>query len=249
MANSSISNILRKFQDEYDNIAKIALSGQADPDKYTSEVPRFLYQYISLCVEISNSIHINARFDILSRLRSLCIVILKSYPSEIDSEGYIRQFFDDEVNEQIAGSKIDFTGIIEALQKSRYIKDVTDIEEEIWLYYYTVSECYIIVSNNLAYTALEQENFDMGLDLMLKNIECWKRMEYSSYYLKYQISTILINLVSLVEEDNRYESSQLLCNVAMHLENLEVEIDSNPESEQIYNYMNEMASQFMFLIR
>jgi len=243
------SDILKKFQAKFDQIASIALNEKDSLIKDAHVIPRFLQEYCDLCLEKMDNQNTEARFSIFSDLQSLCIEILKSYPAEIDSNGAIKQFFKARANKGSDATTIDFSQIIRSIQALKNIKDVTEIENALSFYYYTILEYYIIISNNLAYTCLEQENYDLALEFIVKTIQCWQLMEYSSYYLKYQISTVLINLVSFIEDDYKFECSQILCNIALYMEDLELEIDQDPESNQIYEHLNERASQFLFLLK
>ena len=249
MTEGSNSDILQEFELEYNRVASSALSTNPSSPKNGHTVPKFLQEYVDLCLHQNIDLQSDTRFIILSNLRVLCVEILKAYPSRIDDEGRLQKFFQEEAGYQTEDTSIDFSGIIKSLQESRDVKDVTEIEDSQCFYYYTILEYFILVSNNLTYTCLEQENFDVALDITLKTVESWRLMQYSSYHLKYQASTVLINLASLVEEESKLEASQLLCNVAVHLENLEIAIDDDVERDQIYNYISDRSSQFMFLLR
>jgi len=243
------SNVLKKFQIEYNQINVIALSNNTSFKKDAHLIPRFLQEYCDLCLENMETIDPKVRFSIFSDLHSLCIKILESYPSEIDSHESIKKFFNARSHKESDVVSIDFSKIIRSLQTLKDVKDVTEIGDALCFYYYTILEYYIILSNNLAYTSLEQENYDLAIEFIIRAIQCWELMQYNSYYLKYQISTVLINLVSLIEDDYKLECSQILCNIAMHLEALEVETDQDAENMQIYEHLNERASQFLFLLK
>ena len=250
MSRANNQDIYSRFEAEYEDVVSIALSGASSFAKQAQSVPKFLQKYAILCVENPTTISVDTRFNILNNLRSLSIEILKNYPQQIDTEdAAVAQFFRNEVNRESEEITVDFAGMIQSLQNLKNIKDVTSIEDANGFYYYTILEHYILIANNLAYTCLEQENFSTALNLIIKTIDCWRLMQYNSYYLRYQISTVLINLASLVEEDYKVEASQLLCNSALHLENLEMEIDHDAESIQIYEFISDRASQFLFLLR
>jgi len=243
------SNLLHKFEANYDHVAQIAQSMTHAFHQDAHLIPRFLQEYNEICLNNMNDINSDIRFAILSNLRDLCIGILKFYPIQIDSKGALRNFFKMGVNQEVTTLTINFPQIIKSVRNLNKVRDVTEIGEPICFYYYTILEYFLITSNNLVYTCLEAENFELALDLLLKTTDCWRAMEYSSYNIKYQVSTIIVNLVSVVEEDYKVEASQLLCNTALHLEDLEVEIDRDPESAQIYEHLSERASQFLFLLR
>jgi len=243
------SNLLQKFESNYDHVAHIAHSMTRAFHPEAHLIPRFLQEYNEICLNNMNELDSDSRFAILTNLRDLCIEILKSYPTQIDSTGTLKNFFKMAVNQEVTTLSINFTEIIKSVRNLNKVRDVTEIGEAICFYYYTILEYFLITSNNLVYTCLESQNFELALDLLLKTTQCWRSMEYSSYNIKYQVSTVLVNLASVVEEDYKLEASQLLCNVALHLEDLEVEIDRDPENVQIYEHLSERASQFLFLLR
>jgi len=243
------SNLLQKFESNYDHVAHIAHSMTRAFHPEAHLIPRFLQEYNETCLNNMNELDSDSRFAILTNLRDLCIEILKSYPTQIDSTGTLKNFFKMAVNQEVTTLSINFTEIIKSVRNLNKVRDVTEIGEAICFYYYTILEYFLITSNNLVYTCLESQNFELALDLLLKTTQCWRSMEYSSYNIKYQVSTVLVNLASVVEEDYKLEASQLLCNVALHLEDLEVEIDRDPENVQIYEHLSERASQFLFLLR
>lgn len=251
MNKSAAASALENFDFEYERIITAYLpSLRTSAPKNSHVITQFLHEYTTLCQVVSPDIDLKTRFTVLSQLKTLCVEILTAFKCELKSFEAIKACLAREKNRDSRDPEsIDISGIIESLYNLKHVKDVTELEDSSSFYYYTIVEFYILINNNLAYTCLEQENFDLAIELIMNGVECWRLLECSSYYLKYQISTLLINLVSLVEEENKLEGSQLLCNIALHLESLEMEIDHNTEHIQIYGHIQERAPEFMFLLR
>ena len=62
---------------------------------------------------------------------------------------------------------------------------------------------------------------DKALNYLFKAIDCLTYLGYSSYYIKFHISTIMINLIYLIDENNLEGAISILTNAILHLEGLE----------------------------
>jgi len=251
--NNQREESIKEFEAESESILKSLVLDQGF-QRNQRRITSFIEENSLLCSELINNNQSKTCLFILNKLYNICVEILRGFPVEIDPKGAIRHFFTqlrlkEKTNKAFSASKpLNIPNLIFLLQSYGSLKDIVEIKNPEHFQYYLIAEYFLVTVNNLAQIQLKRNKPDLSKDFLLRAMECLSLLNYSSYYIKYHITTVAVNLVYLVEENFREESSQLLCNAALYLENLEKELDKHPLSKNIYEYLNGKSNSFVLFV-
>jgi len=244
---------IKLFENEAEEILRNIVIEQAFI-KNRKKIISFIEQNSTICCELINNQQPKTCLFILTKLYNICVEILRGFPAELDPKGDVRQFFThlrlrEKTNISYSkGKSIDLPAFIFLVQQFGKTKDITEIKDVDHFQYSLVIEFFLLTVNNLAFINLKRNKHEVTIDYLLRALECMNLLEFSSYYIKYNISTVITNLIYLIEEDYKEEASQLLCNVALYLEKLEKELDFHPQSRNIYEHLNARAFSFSLFL-
>ena len=245
---------LKEFEAEYDQVLHLVLVEQSF-FKNRKRITSFIEYNTAFCTDLINSQQHKSCLYMLNKLYSVCIEILRTFPIEMDSQGAIRSFFTQlKVKEKAnptglsQNKALDVPKSIYTIQSFISLKDITELKSPEWFQYSLVMEYFLVNLNNLAYINLKRNKYAVSIELLEKAMECLSLIPACSYYLKYHLSSVVINLVYLTEDNYRDGASQLLCNTALHLEKLEKELDSHVQSQNIYEFLDEKAFNFVIFV-
>ena len=245
---------LKEFEAEYDEVLHLVVVDQSF-FKNRKRITSFIEYNTASCTDLINSQQFKSCLYMLNKLYSICVEILRTFPIEMDSQGTIRSFFTQlKVKEKATttglsqNKGIDIPNLIYTIQNFITLKDITELKSPDWFQYSLIMEYFLVNVNNLAYINLKRNKYAVSIELLQKAMECCNLIPACSYYLKYHLSSIVINLVYLVEDNYRDGASQLLCNTALYLEKLEKELDSHVQSQNIYEFLDEKAFNFVIFV-
>jgi len=244
---------IKAFENEAEEILRHIVIEQAFL-KNRKKIISFLDQNSTICCELINNQQSKTCLFILTKLYNICIEILRGFPVELDPKGDIRQFFThlrlrEKTNLSYSkGRSIDLPSFVTLVQSFGKLKDITEIKDVDHFQYSLVIEFFLLTVNNLAFINLKRNKHEVTIDFLLRALECCNLLKYSSYYIKYNLSTVIINLIYLIEEDYKEEASQLLCNVVLYMERLEKEINCHPQRRNIYEHLNARAFTFTLFL-
>jgi len=238
---------VRDFEMNLEEILNIAVN-PVYFGKNWSMVIEFLDQYSSYSnVLIRDSQYKSAMF-ILTHLQTLTAEVLKHTTSEIEKKNHIKNFFKVSFKENISKTKFDLSALLNLLQEFGNLPDISEVKSQAILPYYVTFEAFLQITNNIAYIHAKKDKMEKAFYILLTSMTCMFGLEYSSYYLKYHLSTMMLNLTYIFEPDNKDEANKLITNTIMMLEKLENKIDSLKNSTTIYNFLNNKSNKFAFLL-
>lgn len=244
---------VKEFEGECEELLHLVVMEQSFL-KHRKRITTFIEQNTGLCTDLINNEQFRSCLFILNRLYNLCIEILRSFTSEIGPKEEIRQFFTQlRVKEKVGSAHsqqrgVDIPSLIFLVQSVHTLRDITELKSPDSFHYALVMEYFLQIANNLAYINLKRNKPEVAVDLLTKALDCYRLTKCCSYYIKYHLSTVIINLVYLVEDQHREEIAQLLCNVALYLEKLEKDLDINIHSKNIYEYLKDKSFAFALFI-
>ncbi len=238
---------LPEFEEACDNMLKILLVDNSF-QKNWKKVVEFLETYTTHCSQLINESHLKSSLYILIKLQNICSEILKNFPVDVDPKREISYFFQKNEKDTERDTKIDIESIIRLLQNAPNLKDITELKSAGTFAYYLTLEYYLQITNNIAYISYKRNKLDKAIHFLLKTLECIGLTKFSSYYVKYHLTTVILNLVYLIDENNQDDASQILTNVILYLEKMETEIDKNKNKEPVYNYISERAFSFCIML-
>jgi len=238
---------LKEFEAACDDMLKILLVDNSF-QKNWKKVVEFLEAYTTYCSQLLNESHLKSCLFVLIKLQNICSETLRNFPADVDPNREISYFFQQNEKDSDRGTKIEIENIINLLQNALSMKDITELKSAGTFAYYLVLEYYLQITNNIAFISFKRNKLDKAIHFLLKTLDCIALTRYSSYYVKYHLSTVIMNLVYLIDENNQEDASQILTNVILYLEKMETEIDKNKNKEPVYNYINERAFNFCFML-
>jgi len=251
--NNQRDESIKEFEAESETLLKLLVLDHGF-QKHQQRITSFIEENSLLCSELINNNQSKTCLFVLNKLYNICVEILRTFPVELDPKGAIRHFFTqlrlkEKTNKAFSASKpLNIPSFIFLVQSYASLRDIVELKNSEHFQYYLITEFFLVTVNNLAYIQLKRNKVDLSIDLLLRAMECFSLLDYSSYYVKYHITTVVTNLIYLVEENYREQSSQLLCNAALYLENLEKELDAHPHSKNIYDYLNAKANSFALFV-
>ena len=251
--NNQRDESIKEFEAESESLLKLLVLDHGF-QKHQQRITSFIEENSLLCSELINNNQSKTCLFVLNKLYNICVEILRTFPTELDPKGAIRHFFTqlrlkEKTNKAFSASKpLNIPSFILLVQSYASLRDIVELKNGEHFQYYLITEFFFVTVNNLAYIQLKRNKVDLSIDFLLRAMECFSLLNHSSYYIKYHITTVVTNLIYLVEENYREQSSQLLCNAALYLENLEKEVDTHPHSKNIYEYLSAKANSFALFV-
>ena len=182
------------------------------------------------------------------KLQSLCYEILKEFPEELDENQRLKLFFMMRDNDSERDMRLQMEVIINLLSSFNKLRDITSLKTSETLSYYLILEYFLQITHNLSYINFKRNKPGKAIHYIFQAIDCLSLIKYSSYYVKYHLSTLILNLVYLIDENNPEDALTILTNAILHLEGLEEQLDKHDDSETIYTYLSERTENFCIMI-
>ena len=111
-----------------------------------------------------------------------------------------------------------------------------------------VLEHFLISMNNIGYMHAKRNKTEKSFYAFMKIFECVRHLEFASFFLKYHISTLALNLAFSIEMSHRNEASQMLMQSIMSLENLEIALDNHKNKDIIWSHISDKAFKFLLIM-
>jgi tetratricopeptide (TPR) repeat protein len=241
------SDVLKDFGSQTEAILKILIVDNSFLKNW-KKIVDYLESYTNLSLQLLNDGDLKNAAQVLAKLQNICNEVLKGFPGDVDPERKLSTFFNTKEHTHDREIKLNTGGYIELLQSFISLKDITEIKIPSSFAYYLVLEYFLQITNNIAFISFKRNKIDKALDFLMKVLDCLSLMRFCSYYIKYHLSTVLLNLIFLLDDSHLQDSNQLLVNIILLLEKIETEIDKSKNREPVYTYISERAFCFSFML-
>lgn len=239
---------INEFEEQTAEITTVALS----PDlfkKYWQKVAEYFDYYTKFSAELTRNNQLDSALFVLTQIHNLSMEILKQYPRDLDPTGTLNQFFQVSFKDNLKKTKFDLDKLKDLVKNFSKVEDIMGAKKALTMHYYVIYEIFLQITNNLSYLFVVSNKVEKAYFYLLTALRCVSLTEYSSYYLKFQISSMGLNLSFMLEENNTAESCSLLAHTILGLENLEVDLDKQKNNKVIFEFINQRIGFFATLLR
>jgi hypothetical protein len=242
---------LRVQLNEFEGRLEEILTVTSNPDlfkQYTKKFLDFFEHYNTLCVKLMKDEQNESALMILTKLHALAMEILSKIPSELDPLGKLKTFFSTPFKDTVKRIKFDLDAIKRFFKPFASINDITKQKKSPNMHFYIILEVFLQTTNNLAVIYYKSAKPEKSFFTLLAGIHVLSCVLSASHYLKFHGSSMALNLVCLLKENNLVEANQLLATSILHLESLELEIEKQSNLGIIYTFINEKIGNFAELM-